>query len=110
MANHREDEVESTYRFGMNLGREPEKLDGLKGGISELVRQAETDQVANSAVVDTLRAIEGIIGTVADDARGWQGMFRTGAGNRRDVRRVENPRKNPRAEGNADAGKAARDV
>lgn len=108
MSRHGYDDQESTYRFIQKLRGQPELLEQFGADLKELAKQAREDYPASGPLVDEIEAVADLINGSVDEARGWHPMAR--AAQRRDVQRVEEPRKSPRVEATADVGRAIRDM
>ncbi len=108
MGSHGYDDQESTYRFGQRLRTQPDMLAQFGADLGELARQAGEDYPATGVLVDEIQAVADLVNGCAQEAAGWHASFR--AGQRRDVERVEQPRKSARVEGTADVGRAMRDM
>jgi hypothetical protein len=61
-----------------------------------------------STLADEISAVTKLVESVMNRARGWHGQAR--ALHRRDMDRVENPRKGPDVERNADVGRHIRNA
>lgn len=99
---------ESTYGFGRKLRRQTALLETFAADLTTLAEQARSEQPVDAGFAEEIEAVRDLIRTCVDEARDWGATFRSQ--HRRDVERVENPRRSRRIEEAADVGRAVRDV
>ncbi len=110
MAEGRHHEGDSTYRFQQRLKQESANLREVREGLGLLAQQARQDHPVEAALSAEIERAYAEVAAIEQDAEGWHALAVSDERGRRDRDRVEQPRKGPRQEANADVSRAIRTV